>query len=160
MDTLKAAYNDARADPTLLSTLDIEKVLKETEDVHYIEGKTTKDISKEIFEAVDASDIDENKKREICGRLSGYRWVDRICDLRNGRLVRWIKNGKLTNGGLLMNVKIENTCTLLLCKNNVGRFFTVHWDNSIVFQKCSLEEQLIIMANDMYTSEDLNPCTS
>jgi hypothetical protein len=144
---MEEAFREAREDPTLLSTIDIDAVLKKTDDVHYIEGKTVVDVSKEIFEAVDALDIPEENKRDICQRLVGYRWVDRLCDLRSGRLVRWVKQGKLTNGGLLMNVKIENTGVLLLCKNNVGRFFTIRWDDTVVFQKLTMEEQLVLMAN-------------
>lgn len=144
---MEEAFREAREDPTLLSTIDIDAVLKKTDDVHYIEGKTVADVSKEIFEAVDALDIPEENKRDICQRLVGYRWVDRLCDLRSGRLVRWVKQGKLTNGGLLMNVKIENTGVLLLCKNNVGRFFTIRWDDTVVFQKLTMEEQLVLMAN-------------
>jgi hypothetical protein len=148
MTDIEEAFREAHNDPTLLSTIDIEAVLKKTDDVHYIEGKTVSDISKEIFEAVATLDIPEENKQDICQRLIGYRWVDRLCDLRSGRLVRWVKKGKLTNGGLLMNIKIENTGVILLCKNNVGRFFSIKWDDTIVFQKFTMEEQLVLMANE------------
>jgi hypothetical protein len=148
MEEIEEAFREAREDPTLLSTIDIEAVLKKTDDVHYIDGKTVADLSKEIFESVNTLDISEENKRDICQRLIGYRWVDRLCDLRSGRLVRWVKKGRLTNGGLLMNVKIENTGVILLCKNNVGRFFSIKWDDSVVFQKLTMEEQLVLMANE------------
>jgi hypothetical protein len=148
MEEIESAIREAREDPTLLSTIDIESVLKKTDDVHYIEGKTVADLSKEIFEAVNALEISEENKRDICQRLIGYRWVDRLCDLRSGRLVRWVKKDQLTNGGLLMNVKIENTGVILLCKNNVGRFFSIKWDDSVIFQKLTMEEQLVLMANE------------
>ena len=101
--------------------------------------------------------LEEDKKKDYCMRLIGYHIVDRICDLRNGRLIRWIKkeNGLLTNGGLLMNVKIENKGVILLCKNNSNRFFNVCFDNCLVFQKLSMEEQIVLMANStVYTNED------
>jgi hypothetical protein len=84
-------------------------------------------------------------------RLMGYRLIDRICDLRNGRLIRWVKksNGTLTNGGLLMNVKIEDNGIILLCKNNAHRFFNLRFDDSIVFQKLTMEEQIVLMANSL-----------
>jgi hypothetical protein len=148
MEEIEQAFLEAREDPSLLSTIDIEAVLKKTDDVHYIDGKTVADLSKEIFEAVNALEISEENTRNICQRLIGYRWVDRLCDLRSGRLVRWVKKDTLTNGGLLMNVKIENTGVILLCKNNVGRFFSIKWDDSVVFQKLTMEEQLVLMANE------------
>ena len=145
---IEDAFREAREDPSLLSTIDIEAVLKKTDDVHYIEGKTVADLSKEVFDAIHPLEISEENKHDICQRLIGYRWVDRLCDLRSGRLVRWVKKGRLTNGGLLMNVKIENTGVILLCKNNVGRFFSIKWDESVVFQKLTMEEQLVLMANE------------
>jgi hypothetical protein len=47
-----------------------------------------------------------------------------------------------------MNVKIDNTGVILLCKNNVGLFFSIKWDHTIVFQKMTMEEQLVLMANE------------
>ena len=117
---IEDAFREAREDPSLLSTIDIEAVLKKTDDVHYIEGKTVADLSKEVFDVINPLEISEENKHDICRRLIGYRWVDRLCDLRSGRLVRWVKKDRLTNGGLLMNVKIENTGVILLCKNTSG----------------------------------------
>jgi hypothetical protein len=84
-----------------------------------------------------------------CNRLIGYRVVDRICDLRNGIMIRWIKknNGRLTNGGLLMSVKIEDKGVQLLCKNSINNFFNIRFDDCIIFQKLTLEEQVILIAN-------------
>ena len=54
-----------------------------------------------------------------------------------------------------MNVKIENKGVILLCKNNSNRFFNVCFDNCLVFQKLSMEEQIVLMANStLYTNED------
>ena len=112
---IQTIYNDAVNDPSLLSTIDINTILEkiETEDNNYLENKTVADISKDIFDAIDELGLSENISLDFCKRLSGYRYVDRICDLRNGRLVRWIRRKNeqpyLTNGGLLMNVKIDNS---------------------------------------------------
>ena len=105
---IEEIYKDAVLDPTLLSTIDIDSLLKKIEENHCLEEKSLKQISEEIYESL--SFLEEDKKKDYCMRLIGYHIVDRICDLRNGRLIRWIKkeNGLLTNGGLLMNVKIEN----------------------------------------------------
>lgn len=140
-------YKGVVADPTLLSTINIDSLLDKIGDNHYLEGKTLKNISEEIYESLFF--LEEEKVKECCMRLIGYRVVDRICDLRNGRLVRWMKRttGSLTNGGLLMNVKIENTGVTLLCKNNTGRFFNARFDDCVVFQKLSMEEQIVLMAN-------------
>jgi hypothetical protein len=156
---LDEIYKSAIEDPTLLSTIDVDALIEKMEDNHYLENKSLEDISKEIFYAIQSlghsNENNENTEpdeclKQMCLRLSGYRLVDRICDLRNGRLVRWVKkkNPKvLTNGGLLVNVKIENTGVKLLCKNNMNRFFSFFFDDCLIFQKLSMEEQVILMAS-------------
>ena len=153
---IEEIYKEAVLDPTLLSTIDIDSLLKKIEENHCLEEKSLKQISEEMYESL--SFLEEDKKKDYCMRLIGYHIVDRICDLRNGRLIRWIKkeNGLLTNGGLLMNVKIENKGVILLCKNNSNRFFNVYFDDCLVFQKLSMEEQIVLMANStVYTNEDV-----
>lgn len=147
-ESIEEIYKNVLSDPTLLSTIDIDALLEKIGDNHYLEGKTLKNISEEIY---DALSFIEEKSKDYCMRLMGYRLIDRICDLRNGRLIRWVKksNGSLTNGGLLMNVKIEDKGIILLCKNNAHRFFNVRFDDSIVFQKLTMEEQIVLMANSL-----------
>jgi hypothetical protein len=149
-ESLQEIYKQAIADPTLLSTIDVDALLEKIGENNYLEGKTLENISEEIYETLNSIEKLEKENLKIyCLRLMGYQLIDRICDLRNGRLIRWVKlsNGTLTNGGLLMNVKIENKGVILLCKNNTNRFFNVRFDDCIVFQKLSMEEQIILMAN-------------
>jgi len=144
---IEEIYKDVINDPSLLSIIDVDSLLERIGDNHYLEGKKLEDISKEIYDSVFF--LEETIAKDYCMRLIGYRVVDRICDLRNGRLIRWLKkkNGSLTNGGLLMNVKIEDKGVLLLCKNNINRFFNVYFDDCLVFQKLTIEEQIILIAN-------------
>ena len=146
MTDINHIYKEAIEDPTLLGTIDVDALLEKIGESHYLENKCLDDISREIFETVSSVIKDDYVTKSCCMRLSGFRVVDRVCDLRNGRLVRWIKNGVLTNGGLLMNVKIENKGVVLLCRNNVGRFFNVRFDDCPIFQKLTMEEQIVLMA--------------
>jgi hypothetical protein len=65
-------------------------------------------------------------------------------------MMRWIKiaNKSLTNGGILMNIKIENNGVHLLCRNNACRFFNIKFDDCLIFQKLTMEEQLILMSSE------------
>jgi len=151
---LDEIYKSVAEDPTLLSTIDVDALIEKMEDNHYLENKSLDDISKEIFFAIQSlgqyNNIEDENIQKMCVRLSGYRLVDRICDLRNGRLVRWIKKKNpriLTNGGLLVNVKIENMGVKLLCKNNMNQFFSFLFDDCLIFQKLSMEEQVVLMAS-------------
>jgi hypothetical protein len=150
---LEQIYKNAREDPSLLSTINVDALLEKIEGTSYLENRTIDDISRDIFEAIDSLGLPQETAKTYCEKLSGYRVVDKICDLRNGRLVRWIRRGSslptLTNGGLLMNVKIENSGVQLLCKNSTNRFFNVKFDDCVVFQKLTMEEQIILMANSI-----------
>jgi hypothetical protein len=140
----------------LFSTIDVDALLAkiENENNHYLENKTLKELSKDIFEAISELNVPDDIAINFCERLSGYRYIERVCDLRNGKLMRWIRrvppvpfNKKsLTNGGLLMNIKIENSGVQLLCRNNMDRFFNIKFDDCLVFQKLTMEEQLILMS--------------
>ena len=159
---IKEIYESALNDPTLFSTIDVDALLAkiEGEDNHYLENKTLTDISTDIFDAVSELNVPSDLASNFCERLAGYRYVERVCDLRNGKMMRWIKrpcgfplNQKsLTNGGILMNIKIENSGVQLLCRNNAQRFFNIKFDDCLVLQKLTMEEQLIVMSYE-YTDK-------
>lgn len=166
----RQVFDQAQNDPELFSKIDIESLLEKVEnnDAEYLENKTLKNISEDVFESLTRIGLPNSSIMSYCLRLTGYRVVDRICDLRNGRMMRWIKiggsvngdsvnggstnggstNRGLTNGGILMSVKIENSGVQLLCRNNMNRFFNVKFDDCLIYQKLTMEEQLILMSSD------------
>lgn len=148
MQSLDEIFEEAKADPELFSTIDVDALLEKIETAHYLENKGITDISKEVFDAIDELNLEKDVALDYCTRLTGYRLVDRICDLRNGILMRWIKraNGSLTNGGLLVNVNMDPKGVKLLCKNNMHRFFCVRFDDCLIFQKLTMEEQIVLSA--------------
>jgi len=148
MQSLDEVFDDAKSDPSLFSSIDVDGLLEKIETAHYLENKGLADISKEVFDAIDELHLEKEVALDYCMRLSGYRVVDRICDLRNGILMRWIKKsvGSLTNGGLLVNVKMDPKGVQLMCKNNMHRFFNVRFDDCLIFQKLTMEEQLVLSA--------------
>jgi hypothetical protein len=161
----KEIYENALTDPSLFSSIDIESLLSkiENEDNNYLEHKTLAIITNDIFDAITELNIENELAKNFCDRLSGYRYVERVCDLRNGKMMRWIKKSSetefkklsLTNGGILMNIKIENSGILLLCRNNANRFFYIKFDDCLVFQKMTMEEQLIVMSYDYMEKNDV-----
>jgi hypothetical protein len=153
MQSLDDVFEQSKNDPTLFSTIDVDGLLEKIETAHYLENKGITDISKEVFDAIDELHLDKDVALDYCMRLTGYRVVDKICDLRNGILLRWIKKsgGSLTNGGILVNVKMDQKGVQLMCKNNVHRFFNVRFDDCLIFQKLTMEEQLVLSAFDSDT---------
>lgn len=159
---IQEIFETAKNDPSLFSSIDVNELLDkiENENTEYLENKTLSDISKIVFETlVDYSyrnsTITEEIIRQYCDKLSGYRYVERICDLRQGIFVRWIKEGdtRLAKGGVVVNVKIGDDVQIV-CKTPFGSFLSLKFNDCIIFQKLTMEEQLILMSYDYIQKED------
>jgi hypothetical protein len=131
-------------------------------DIEYLEkaliNETNEGITKLTYNYIDTQKKDilanlELPKRitkELLKKLEDYRFVDELPDFVEGRYIRWIKltdpkNLKLTNGGILCEVKIEDSVILVL-KNNMNRFFQINLDENLVFQRLSDQEKIILYA--------------
>ena len=82
-------------------------------------------------------------------KLSEYRYVDEIKDLRYGSFLRWfnISNTndiKLSLGGILCDIKVVNDGIHLVCKNFRHKHIQIRMDECIVFQKLSDQERIIL----------------
>ena len=151
---INALIETSKKDPTLFSNINIEELLSNIDDdkYDYLIDKTTEDLSLEIVDALQpfANTLSPDTIESYCNKLIGYRVIDRICELHLGKHIRWIKkNGlSLTNGGILVNIRICDDCVLLNCKTSQYKFFNIRFEECVVFQKLSFEEQLIILSND------------
>jgi hypothetical protein len=149
-DTINDVYNEAIKDPSLLASLDVEQLLStlENENNDYLEDKTLKGITDEIHDIMQTAIEDIELQQKICLKLLDYRLVDELHELHKGKHVRWIRRdtNKLTNGGIVVDIKFLDTGTQVLCKNSMNRFIQYKYDECITFQKLSHTEQLILMA--------------
>lgn len=143
-------FEDALNDPSLLSTLDIDNLLEsiETTKNDYLDNKTMSVISSEIQDNLDEIGLSKEEKEIVLVKLNGYRVVDEVHELHKGKMVRWIRNGtnKLTNGGIVTDIKFLDNGVHVLCMNSQRRFIQYKYDDCYTFQKMSIEEQLILMA--------------
>ena len=88
---------------------------------------------------------------KIQKQLKPYRCVNNLDDLRFGSYVRWIslKNPeviKLTNGGIVCDIKALQNDIQIKCKNKMNMFFQIKMSEIILFQKLSEQEQVILKA--------------
>ena len=92
------------------------------------------------------------KKNKLLKSLKGYRYVEDLQEIIEGRFLRWLitKNNEisLSNGGILVEIKIEDSINLVL-KNNRNNFFQINLDNNIIFQKLTEQEKIIILAKTL-----------
>jgi hypothetical protein len=84
-------------------------------------------------------------------QLKPYRCINNLDDLRFGSYVRWIplKNPekiKLTNGGIVCDIKEINADIHIKCKNRMNMMFQIKMSEIILFQKLSEQEQVILKA--------------
>lgn len=149
---IKTIYMNAHEDPDLFSKIDIDALLDKIEDFDgyssYLENKTLSSISKDVHNSVSEVYDDTDTIKQTCNKLIGYRYVDRICDLRQGNHIKWIwrQTNIMTRGSQLFTVTMGNNGTILTCKNYGGKFIKINFDEVIIFQKLTMEEQLILMS--------------
>ena len=82
-------------------------------------------------------------------KLKGYRYCSDMNDVQYGYYIRWIPlknpdNIKLTNGGIIIDIDIINSCVQLRIKNNMNRIFQIKLDECYIFQKITPQEKVIL----------------
>ena len=92
--------------------------------------------------------------------LKDYKYVDELNELQVGRFIRWIRldkdttDIKLVNGAVLVNILVNEKGVFLICSglNRGGRGgrrnVALKFDNSLIFQKLSDQEKILISAID------------
>ena len=145
-------FENVKKDTSLLSTIDIDELLKavENEQNDYLENKTLDHLFNENINSLKKLKISKLKIKEICEKIAGYRFVENLSEIHKGKHIRWIKindiDKKLTNGGLVMDIKFFDKGSYILCKNIQHRLFQIKFDDCVIFQKLSQGEQLILLA--------------
>mgnify|MGYP001189939243 CR=1 FL=1 len=135
------------------------------DDMSFLEkslsNDSNKNISKLTFNYINnqketiINELNLTKKdtNNLLKRLKDYQYIDEMPELVEGRYIRWINiinpnNIKLTNGGILCEIKIEDYVSLVM-KNNMNRFFQINLDENLIFQKLTDQEKIILYAIDL-----------
>ena len=84
-------------------------------------------------------------------QLKSYRLINDMKDLRFGGYIRWISlknpaNIKLTNGGIICDIKAIQEDIHIKCKNKMNLMFQFKMSEVVAFQKLSEQEQIILKA--------------
>ena len=82
-------------------------------------------------------------------KLKLYRYCSKIDEIRYGFYIRWIPlknpdNIYLTNGGIICDMKVIKNRLHIVCKNNYNQLMQISFDESIIFQKLSHQELVIL----------------
>jgi hypothetical protein len=145
-------FENAMNDPSTFSTLDIDQLLDkiENETNAYLDGKSMNTITDEIYDKINELNLTTEYAKELCSKLIGYRYVDGINELHKGKHIRWLRTTSkekiLTNGGIVVNIKFLDNGIHVVSKNSQHLFIQIKFDECMIFQKLSVEEQIILMA--------------
>lgn len=156
-ENVEEIFKNALQDPSLLSAIDIDQLLSMTDNpkTDYLENRTMPELANDVSDALTQLLNDDQKILEYKIKLSGYRFVDELHEIHKGKHVRWIRreNGKLTNGGIVVDIRFLDNGTHILCMNSMRKFIQYKFDDCLTFQKLTMEEQLILMAYE-YANEN------
>jgi len=133
--------------------MDIQKLLHalDNDNNEAIVDLNYEKIAKDKNDMLQQLKLPRNELTYLHKQLKSYRLVNDINDLRFGSYVRWIslKNPaeiKLTNGGIVCDMKVINEDLHIKCKNKMNRLFQIKISEVILFQKLSEQEQIILKA--------------
>ena len=132
-------------------TLDIQYILNavDNDNNESIMKYTMEQISAMKNDVLQQLQLPREELKVIHKKLKAYRYVNDLTDLRYGNYIRWVtlkdpNNIRLTNGGLICDTKFMQTGVHILCKNKMNRMFQIKFDENLIFQKLSDQEQIIL----------------
>ena len=114
---------------------------------------TTEKIQTQKNNMLQRLQLPRDKLKEFHKKLKKYRYCSDLKDLQYGFYIRWVplkdlNNLYLTNGAIFCNTKIVNNMIHIICKNNRNRVFQFKFDESLIFQKISKQEAVILKVLD------------
>ena len=59
----------------------------------------------------------------------------------------------LTNGGIICDMKVEESGIHIMCKNNMNRLFQLNMEENLIFQKFSDQEEILLKVLDHLSNE-------
>jgi len=126
---------------------DLKKAL-ENENNESIINLTISEIKSEKNNILQKLQLGKEDLKDNLKKLKEYRYINNINDLNYGCYIRWInlkniENLKLTNGGFICDIKI-NEGIEILCRNNFNKLFQLRFDENLIFQKLTEQEKIIL----------------
>lgn len=144
-DCLQDLINKEQNNPDLESTLDVAALLAAAENVSadFLNIHTLQSISQDNIHSLELSGIYGDSLIQISNKLLEFYHIDHVYQIHKGKHIRWVRNGRLTNGGIVVDIKFLDTGTHILCKSR-ERFIQYKFDDCITFQRLSNDEMMIL----------------
>ena len=134
-----------------MENLDVDNLLNalDNEDNSTLINLTKEKIAKDKNDILQQLQLDGQMVKDLNKKLKLYRQIDELSDLKYGSYIRWINISKpdkikLTNGGIVCDIKINDDGTHIVCKNSFNKFMQLKMDECVIFQKINHQEEVII----------------
>ena len=117
-----------------------------------VAGLTASKIKQEKNDVLQKLQLSKEELKDFHMRLTDYRYVDEVSSLQEGRYIRWIPLNvetaeiKLTKGAFMVRTTLNDDGVILICRNTQRQSVVVKFDNVLIFQKLSDQEQILIKA--------------
>lgn len=135
------------------SSLDVHSLIKalDNENNQALMDLDYKKISSEKNAVLDNLGLPREERIAIIRKLKCYRYIDGAHDLQYGHYIRWISlrdpsRIRLTNGGLVCEIKVCDEGIHVVCKNNMNRMFQLNLSENLVFQRLTDQERVLLAA--------------
>lgn len=135
--------------------MDVEQLLKalDNEENSKLINMTNKKVIELNLNVIKELHLPRETIIEYMKKLKGYIYVEDVEDLKHGSFIRWInikdpEDLYLTSGGILSEIKVCDTGINVVCKNFSKRHFQISMDSSLIFQKLSGQELVLLSALD------------
>lgn len=122
------------------------------EDIHkykleHLDSKIIKKLKYDILKKVTET---KSELSHFYKLLNEYRYIDEVDEFRLGSYIRFFNLKKaetnsleLMRGGFICDLKTTKNDILIVCKNGI-RFFNIKMNESIIFQKNTKQEKILI----------------
>jgi hypothetical protein len=137
--------------------MNVNKLLKALDDDsnETLLNFTTKSIREMTLKILKELQLSKKETIDILNKLKDYKYVDEMNELKYGTFIRWIPiedptNIYLTKGALFCEMKITDDGVFCVCKNfgYSGRHFQISMDKTLIFQKLTEQELVLLSALD------------
>jgi hypothetical protein len=137
---------------TNLDEIDLDDIIADI-DKYKLNGLNTKKVREIKNKILKKLVVEQEELKHYNNLLKEYRYIDEIDEFRPGSYIRWfnlkkVESFKLMRGGFIVDLKPTNDDILILCKNGNNRFFNIKINESIIFQKNTAQEQILIKILD------------
>ena len=142
-------------------TLDMDGLLHalDNENNSSIGDLTTAKIQTYKNNALQQLQLSREILKQYHKKLKNYRLVEELPDVQYGHYIRWISlkdpnKIKLTNGGIICDIRVFNEQVHIRCKNNLNHIMQIILDECLVFQKLSDQERVILDVLDYLANKN------